>query len=227
LEQQLARRENAESLIARGAQRTPENPEELDRWYGRWARRWAEACREVEFFRALSGPIDSAVVSPNGQLPWERLSSDVAERLRRAELPGVLSGARPPADGLAPLWLRTVERAAPAGRWAGEEGSTAITLRFGVVERSGHAHRWMVAAGWMGLMLFTLLGLRCGLFAPLSGRWPRLLGVLGGLAWWLWLWPSLVGWGVVLASLAGSFRWGWGPPRQVGSGIITLSLGKR
>ncbi|MCB9940518.1 MAG: hypothetical protein H6823_19935 [Planctomycetaceae bacterium] len=40
-------------------------------------------------------------------------------------------------------------------------------------------------------------------------RWPYLPGVVLGLAWWLWLAPSVVGWLIVAVFLAGSIRPIW------------------
>jgi hypothetical protein len=37
--------------------------------------------------------------------------------------------------------------------------------------------------------------------------------VLAGLAWWLWLRPSVLGWLIVLATLAAAFRSGWKTPK--------------
>ncbi len=227
LQQELLRLQNVEALMERGARMTPEVPERMDRWYRRWARRWAASCREVEHQRALSRPIEAAGMPPPDHLPWDRLPSQVAVRLRRGDLLAAVSAEASVAAGLAQLWLRTVDRAAPANGYVGEGGSASITLRYRRVEGTGLGRRWVGAAGWAALALLAMLGLRWGLFAPLACRWPYLLGVIVGLAWWLWLWPSILGWGIVLASLAGSFRWKWKRPGQGGSAIVTLMLAKR
>jgi len=44
-------------------------------------------------------------------------------------------------------------------------------------------------------------GLRRGTLAEYFNRWPQAIGVAAGLAWWLWLQPSGLGWGIVLVSL--------------------------
>jgi hypothetical protein len=40
-------------------------------------------------------------------------------------------------------------------------------------------------------------------------RWPHLPGVVIGLAWWLWLSPSSVGWLIVAVFLVSSLRPAW------------------
>ncbi|MCA9151696.1 MAG: hypothetical protein KDA92_20470, partial [Planctomycetales bacterium] len=49
-----------------------------------------------------------------------------------------------------------------------------------------------VSVGWQFIPRFAY---------PLSPRWPYLPGVLAGLAWWLWLSPSWIGWVIVGLSL--------------------------
>lgn len=41
------------------------------------------------------------------------------------------------------------------------------------------------------------------------GRWPHLPGVVAGIAWWLWLSPSFVGWLIAAVFLANSLRPAW------------------
>ncbi len=40
-------------------------------------------------------------------------------------------------------------------------------------------------------------------------RWPHLPGVVVGIAWWLWLTPSAVGWLIEAVFLASSLRPAW------------------
>ena len=39
--------------------------------------------------------------------------------------------------------------------------------------------------------------------------WPHLLGVIFGIAWWLWLSPSFLGWVIVMISLVSAARPSW------------------
>jgi len=40
-------------------------------------------------------------------------------------------------------------------------------------------------------------------------RWPHLPGVVVGIAWWLWLSPSAIGWLIAAIFLASSLRPAW------------------
>ena len=57
---------------------------------------------------------------------------------------------------------------------------------------------------WVLWRLSRLEPLRDGL-----SRWPHLPGVIFGIAWWLWLTPSVVGWLIATAFLASSLRPAW------------------
>ena len=71
-----------------------------------------------------------------------------------------------------------------------------------------------------------LLGLAFhrGLLGELFRRWPHLICVAVGLAWWLWLWPSIFGLLIVAAGMASLLRGGWKPSRKPGSQIIRTPL---
>ena len=227
LEQELVRLQNTEALMALGARVPLEMPEETDPWYRTWARRWAASCRQVEHERARSRPIEIAETPQADHLPWDRLPAPVAERCRRVDLLGPVSAEPPLSAGLAQLWLGTLDRGAPASRCVAGPESTSIGLRYHRPEGRSVLRRWVAAAGLLGLALLAVLGLRRGIFAPFTCRWPYLLGVIAGLGWWLWLRPSVLGWGIVVVSVAASFRWGWRRPPQSGSAIVTLTLTER
>ncbi|MBC8350987.1 MAG: hypothetical protein H8E66_03315 [Planctomycetes bacterium] len=59
-------------------------------------------------------------------------------------------------------------------------------------------------AAWVTLKLLRRPGVR-----DIFSRWPHLPGVVIGLAWWLWLSPSAVGWLIAAAFLANSLRPAW------------------
>ncbi|MEO8498429.1 MAG: hypothetical protein ABI614_25480, partial [Planctomycetota bacterium] len=59
-------------------------------------------------------------------------------------------------------------------------------------------------AAWFAWKLARRAGLR-----DAFSRWPHLPGVAFGLAWWLWLTPSIVGWLIAAVFLASSLRPAW------------------
>jgi hypothetical protein len=48
----------------------------------------------------------------------------------------------------------------------------------------------------------AVVGLVRGTLTETLRRWPHATGLVLGLAWWLWLSPSVVGLGIVLASIS-------------------------
>jgi hypothetical protein len=87
---------------------------------------------------------------------------------------------------------------------------TAPVLVFGVVpadaSRSSAWLKWLAAAAVVGLSGAFWLLLSRGALHTWLRQWPWMLGVLIGLAWWLWATPSLAGWIVVAVSLWGAVR---------------------
>jgi len=227
LELALVRSENLGALIDRAAGRSPEDPGETTPWRRGWLRRYVALRNEVGRQQALAGP-----TAPTGALQAELRS--VAEKATRvADRIGardVLSEPTPDAFAAelpGGIWRRVLDRSPPSVYGMAAEESGPITLRYRRMDADALTHRLLATAGLSGVILLTLLGLRRGLFAMLWRRWPYLLGVVTGLAWWLWLWPSVLGWGVAVLSLMASFQWGWRRPRRSGSAIVPLSVVRR
>ena len=99
----------------------------------------------------------------------------------------------------------------------------SLTLRYEPVETVTWFDRLLAVAGLLAVAAGGAWSLRRGWLSEWFRRWPALFGVVFGLAWWLWLSPSLLGWGMVLASLAVSVLSAWRrstPPP--GSSVIAL-----
>ena len=57
-------------------------------------------------------------------------------------------------------------------------------------------------------------------------RWPHAVGVLAGVIWWAWLWPSWLGLFIAAGSLLVLFRSGW-PGRSLrAEGSTVLRVGR-
>jgi hypothetical protein len=65
---------------------------------------------------------------------------------------------------------------------------------------------------WLAAMAVLAVGgsihelLRRGYLSSKVIEWPYALGVLAGLAWWLWCSPSILGWALVVVCLVGALR---------------------
>ena len=224
LEQDLRRLQNVEALMEAAAGVTSDEPEEGDRWYRVWARRWVALCNKTMRGRLPGRRGEAGETSLSELLPLDRLPAGIAARLQSGNTLARVAAETPPATDFGQLWLQTLDRTQPATRCIGQAGPPSITLRYRRAEARGFSRRLLGAAVLAGVVLLTAVGIRRGGFSTLSRRWPCLLGVLVGLGWWLWLWPSALGWGIVLVNVLASFRWGWKPPRQSGSAIVALTL---
>jgi len=224
LEHDLRRLQNVEALMATAAGVTSDAPEEGDHWHRVWARRWMALCDRTMHGRLPGRGGESGERPLSELLPLERLPAAVAARLQSGNtLAQVAAEARPAAE-FGQLWLQTLDRSRPVTRCIGQGGSGSIALRYRRAQARGFSGRLLGAAVLAGGVLLAVVGVRLRSFSTLTRRWPCLVGVLVGLVWWLWLWPSALGWGIVLVSLLASIRWGWKRPRPSGSAIVALTL---
>jgi hypothetical protein len=65
----------------------------------------------------------------------------------------------------------------------------------------------LAAAGVLAMLTcLAVIGLMRGILTENLFRWPCAAGTIVGLAWWLWLSPSIVGLGIALVSVFGAGR---------------------
>ena len=227
LEHELFRLRNVASLMDLAANVTTKEPEETDRWYRVWARRWAVSRNQVERQLTLT---DQAGLSQGMRVKLQSIDRPpvpVAERLKIGDVLAQVSAETPMAADPAEVWLWTLDRPQSA-TWCVVQGAAdSVTLSYRPVEVWRTPRRLLLAAGLATLALLGILGIRCGLAGRLLCRWPHLVGVIAGLVWWLWLWPSILGWVIVLVCLLASFRPGWKRARRSGSAIVPLNLAQR
>ena len=224
LELELVRLQSLKELIDQAARARAEEPEEVSSWYQAWVRRYAASRNEVRLQSALAGPTELAGSVETELQAIAEEASQAADRLGTGDVLAHATAETPVATLPGEIWLCTLDRsqASTCCVVGGESGP--ITLNYRRVEADGLSGRLVGAAGMAAVILLTVVAVRWGVFSMLLCRWPYLLGVVAGLAWWLWLWPSVLGWGIVLVSLVASLRWGWKRPRRSGSAIVPLSL---
>jgi len=148
-----------------------------------------------------------------GDLPLEGIAWTIAApRALQASLaaggqisPSPAAADMPKAGDIAAQWQRFVE----------EGQATVSRATSGPVDAIAVDYRPMEAQSWLPRLagcaaLLIVLGvaavlIRRGLVSTWFARWPYLFGVGIGLAWWLWLAPSVVGLLIVLVVLLGQF----------------------
>jgi hypothetical protein len=235
---ELAHLNSAAAMIESGATVPAKDPDETLRWYSRWAGRLAASQTVLQRLSAQGRLANSALeeIDAIDQQQWqiaERLGvADVYQRLKREGLsvadlpsPGHLDAAP---NGWAGLWEQSLHSEQSPTRCTVPARSGSITLSYRQTQAGGLPSRLAGAIGLAAVIILVVLGLRRGTLAECLKRWPQAVGVAAGLAWWLWLSPSILGWGIVLLSLAALLRPGWtySPPAP-GSSVISLRTGQR
>jgi len=223
--QELIRLKNTAEMI-RLASKVSLDLEDRDstfRWYWRWARRLAAARTEFRRQVARGVALSRTRTARSEVRQIDQQQSRISQELGMVTVFEQLSAAEPAADDPSELWRRSQDNPQTATRCClpGAVGSLALTYRPAGVSRLRGG--LMSATCLTALIALIVLGLRRGVLAESFKRWPSAVGVIVGLAWWLWLSPSILGWGIVLVSLASAVLSGWKRPRSPqGSTIIAL-----
>src|SRR5262249_30900287 len=109
----------------------------------------------------------------------------------------------------AELWTEVFTPAHATTRAAFVGKAQDISIAYSHAETANVLTRWLAASGILVFagVWFASPGRRSRVMDALR-RWPHLAGVLVGLAWWLWLAPSIVGLALAIFCILVSFRSG-------------------
>ena len=231
LDAALIRIQSASAMLeSAGDQLSNESSGRAARVYSTWARRLSAERAVIDRERVRLGPsssdaaIDAAIRTVDGI--QARLARNL-EAQRNLEPPDRTEIS----DDAAAIWNSVIGQdrqwsdISVAGPGAiltiGPERSAADSL----------AGRILLALACSGLIagLFWL-GQRAE-FHHAVARWPWLPGVFAGLAWWLWLSPSIAGWAIMAASVFHAYRFNWRrsriqdiqPPREAAKGSSVMT----
>jgi len=219
--------QNVASRIESGSRMLAGQPDETPRWYRAWARRLHAAAGEVRSQLALPPQTDFSRTVRAELQSIDRKQAQVAERLGVAQIRNGLAAGPRITDAADELWSRTLDPAQSACRCVVQGPSDSISLRYHTTAGRRFYSLLTAAIALGAVVLLLVAGMRRGLGSALPCRWPHLLGVAAGLLWWLWLWPSILGWGLALLSLVASVRSVWRPPRDSSSTIVPLTPAPR
>ncbi|MCC7475069.1 MAG: hypothetical protein IT425_06710, partial [Pirellulales bacterium] len=91
--------------------------------------------------------------------------------------------------------------------------SDGTTVRVALHRAAGaiptHLARWL-SVGALTLLFAAVISLgRFPIVGDCLSRWPHVLGVVIGLLYWAWLWPSWLGLLIIVASLWATLRFNW------------------
>jgi hypothetical protein len=179
-------------------------PGDLAHWYLPWARQQAAGVEYFAFLEKQLGDTDAA----HRQLlshwqaqrqQWEtRLGTAVATQ--QAELQA--AHVAPPATRLAPL----TPTPAVAAQLAAADAVDTLEVSLPPLDRG---NLWLRLFACLAIAVAVMAAYRFKLqswLADYLATCPQLAGVLIGVAWWLWLTPSIIGWAIVALSLLSGLR---------------------
>jgi hypothetical protein len=211
LESELVRLETLASLL----QMPPEvlsdrSPEELRPWYIRLARSLRAAQARAVYFEQFSGGPGAADALDERLEPlwrqWEGLlgNGDLTAQIQR--------DAR---QHSAPAQL--LAAASPAARRNHRGAAVQVTASPSATRDGDLPARLLASLLAVAMAVLVFVPARLAWLGDALEAHPHVLGVLAGLAWWLWLAPSFMGWIILLASLLAGFwslsPWGAEPVR--------------
>jgi hypothetical protein len=201
--QELLRVTRAAAAIESAAA-TSDDLGESPRWYHPWARRLAVARK------ALLRELDSAGHGKDvadARLQLDAIEKRMAKLVLRLGLKeeGNAKGDDL-ADGSAMASLRLAESDQPAVLCAFEGPADALTLDCRLAEHHWPAERWWMALGLIALTASTAAVVTKGWLIPWLDRRPHAVVAMLGLAWWLWLVPSVLGLAVATVSVLAAGR---------------------
>jgi len=185
----------------------PQSPEFIE-WSQPWLARLTESQRRLGWPKSETPGLDLPL--PADLADWEQRYLAWSEKLptrvpdSTEPLPFVREGAaRLWADNLWPVPL------ASSWSWAGER----TFLRFAAASVP-HVHwQWLLSAALAVLTLLTASWSEQDWLRSWLRRWSHAIGICLGLAWWVWLEPSFLGWLLVaicvILSLSGPWQRTW------------------
>jgi len=192
--------------------------------YRNLVRRWAAARNEVQ--QALSGnprAATQAVQSAAAEFEaLDREQSQLAERLGASDLLTQATAVGTPAGEPAEAWSRSLPPSGATACFVDSRGRSRIVLRTGRVEASPGLLDWLAGAAVIGLTCLAVWVLRRGAVPKAWRPSPQAVGIVAGLAWWLWFWPGVLGLAVALSCLIVWLYPALRRRRQDGSGVVPI-----
>jgi len=223
LQHALAELRSLTAIVERVAESPGVDPEPLERCYRAWARRWIAA--RVTVLRQLvwaEATYEAASVRTELE-SLEKRHATASERLGLSDLFSQVAADPTPPDGPAAIWRSAQEDRQPAILFGTSRTLSPVTILHEGVRGSDAAYRLMAFLGIAVLGAAAAWGTRRGILPKVFRRWPYGAGVFGGLAWWWWLHPSVLGWAIAFLSLAAAAWSSWRQRRRAASTLVPLS----
>jgi hypothetical protein len=193
--QALTRLEATDSMLDLPREITDQVPlDQRVRWYRSWARRLQFQLDAV----GQQGGQSTATDRTRIQAIAAR-QTEIAERLGTTAVLAEVKRSSLVAQEPSELFDTLLETDVAPARFVFPAAHTKLELRRGWQFSQGLAERFAAAALIVVASVIAVLCIRSGRCRFLGWGWPHSIATIGGLAWWLWLRPSLVGWLLIVA----------------------------
>jgi hypothetical protein len=192
-------------------------PADLARWYLPWARRQVASVGRLDYLERRFGPVRNPKRDFGEKLPAQRqqwdarlggavVNQEAAEQADRVFAPAALFAPMCGEPAIVACESRSDPSSALKVQAARPKASLSIGVGLSEPARRGLGGRLLACLVVLTAIFAFWFLLRKRWHGDLLVGSPRLAGVLLGLAWWLWLSPSILGWLIVLLSLVPAAR---------------------
>jgi hypothetical protein len=174
-------------------------PDEAPRWYTPWARRMRSSVVSLRRSQSIENATDDEVGARAELI--EKDQAALAERIGAASVLKRVASEPPLADSAGQVWATSLSHPDDGFHAVLIGESSAIALEYAQNRGSDLTLRIVsVLVAAILLLAGVALVLYTPLVAVLQSR-PRVVAVLVGLFWWLFLRPSAFGWLIVAVSI--------------------------
>jgi hypothetical protein len=201
----MLRLSNTSSLVESASEIVFDSPmDEVKGWYGPWATRMAVSdarLAELRWFPSNTDQYDDAAVDAI------RMQQDgVAARLKASETLEEIRRQTNRRPGDQDVWSLGQHPGGELEHFSFIGAVGKIPVAFSPDSGPTRWPFWLAAVAVLatGGVIYALL--RRGYLSSKVVEWPYALGVLAGLAWWLWCSPSVLGWALVAVCVVGALR---------------------
>ncbi|MFV1964082.1 MAG: hypothetical protein ACC628_01570 [Pirellulaceae bacterium] len=168
---------------------------EMDTWRSAWQRRLDNALRQIQ---------RNQQADPAAWIPDESEGTQGNDEPSATPFVNEMRAGDP-----ASVWHLQQEPLGTTSYGSLLGSSNNLYLGYAPADFSDLGRRGLMATVLFGLAALVALARRSRAVSEWALRWPYAAGVLFGIAWWLWLSPSLLGLVIILVSVIGAFRSSW------------------
>ena len=205
IRQEKLRLSNTSSLVESASEIIFDSPvDEVNGWYSPWATRMAVSdarLTKLRWFPEAGEQFDAAAVDA-----IRMQQEGVATRLKTTNTLMTIRQETNDHPQDQDVWAIGQHPGSDVAHFSFIGAVGRIPVAFPSDRGPGHWWFWLAAVAVLAVGWTIYVLLRRGYLSSKVVEWPYALGVLAGLAWWLWCTPSLFGWLLVIVCVVGALR---------------------